>query len=1087
MLNEVRGIRQVGAPMDRDLRHDSLVLGAALTAVTLTAITFNPSWPPARTDLPAEAFAREDAMPDDPAYRPRATATGCAGQHALYGFVPDCAAGVREDRVGTSVDRAWAWTIGHPDVIVAPLADGVDWDDPDLVARWYLDAGELPAPRTSTVSASHDANQDGVFSVLDYTSATGTIAPTVDRIVDLTLLAREDRGDVNGNGLLDPQDLSSVFANGIDDDDDGYVDDIAGWDHVDGDNDPGVDAGASEAARTIAATANNGLGSAGVCPACRIVPMRVARRGQTHGDVLASALEYAAREGASIVASFAEALEASARLAEATDVALERDVLIVSTTGRRPDRRRPVVWDPDDVLFVGGIGYDAEDPREATTALSPDPCSGFGSSIALSAPARCDERGAAIVAGIAALVRSAARGIPARGVTPTPLDVEALRMLLTATSEDVRPRESESAALTPALRGWDERTGFGRVDALAAIEALVRQNVPNAARIIEPAWFEILDPTVNDRVLVKGEIDVAPGERVAWTLTVATGAAPDLDAFVTLASGSLEGSSDIAGELDLAGLFADPAGAARAVGDFQVTVLLATRRTRDGEVVVGEARRVFTVHRDLLLWPAFPVRLGAGVVAGPRVLDLDGDGALEIVVATVDGEVFAIDRNGARVAGFGVTTPDPILATPSGVFGTNEGPWLVVRGLAGSLTVVDPGGGATTIVEPSKYGATSSPALFDLDGDGVFEIVTANGLDLEVRRRDGAMVDGWPQALDGVSGTPSIGDVDGDGAPEIVAVTPDQVFVFERDGTLASGSPLRLPAPDITPPPSFFAPSAALGDLDLDGRVDIVAPVLGGAAVQIDSGARTVTTARGTGPDFGADGSPWLGASNLVALGRLLGDAPSTVLSLASASTLDGLGASEVGEYGVAAFGVDGEFETGFVRATEGRSPLDALLADLDGDRRPEIVFGESDRLRAAAFDGSRPPGYPKLTGDEVIGTPVVEDLDGDGLLELVAVTRTGVLFVWRTRGRAEGVAWNGHHHDLAATGNLAAPALAGGTIDEGSGCGCRSSGTRSNGWVWLLAGLAITSSVRRCGSRGSCTRSRTKRGGSTASRRPGT
>ncbi len=1038
------------------------MLGSALTAVTLTAIAFNPNWPPARTDLPAEAFARVEAMPDDPAYAPRATADGCAGQHGLYGFVPECAAGVGEERVGASVDRAWAWTTGHPDVVVAPLADGVDWDDPDLVARWALDPGELPIPATSSVSASHDANGDGAFDVRDYTSATGTIAPTIDRVIDRTLLLREDLGDVNGNGLLDPQDLLRVFSDGVDDDDDGYVDDIAGWDHVDDDNDPGVDSGASQAARTIAATANNGVGGAGACPSCRLLPMRVTRRGQTFGDVLARALEYATAQRASIVASFAEALDGTARLAAATDAALEDGVFIISTSGRRADRRRPVVWDPERVLFVGGLGYDAIDPREATTSLAPDPCAGFGASLAIAAPARCDDRGAALVAGVAALLRSPALGIPTRGVAPFELGVGPLRLLLTATAEDVRPPEPEAGALSPSeatLRGWDEVTGSGRVDALAAMEALVRRDVPGDARFTAPAWFSIVDPTATDRLLITGDVEVRAGESVAWTIAAATGAAPGLDAFVTLGSGILSVSADVAAELDLAGLFADSAGAARAYGDYQVTVTLSTRRTRDGEVVAASTRRVFAVHRDLTLLPAFPIRLGAGVVGGPRVLDLDDDGQMEIVVGTVDGALIAIDARGERK--LEIATSDPIFATPSAAR-TSDGPTIVARGLGGSLTLATSDGASESILAPTDLGATSSPALFDLDADGAFEILTTRGFDLEVRGQDGAMREGWPQTLDGAAGTPAIGDVDGDGAPEIVAVTATQVYVFERDGTLAEGAPLRLPTPDVFAPPAFFAPSAALGDLDLDGRLDIVAPVLGGAAVQIDSGARAVTTARPNGGDLELDGPPLVGASNLLAIGRIANEAPSVVLPLASTATLEGLAPAISAEYAIASYDVDGDFDRGFPRATGGGGELDVLLADLDGDRRPEIVFGASDRLRAVAFDGSRPPGYPKLTGDEVLGTPVVEDLDGDGLLELVAVTRTGVVFVWRTRGTADGVAWNGHHHDLGATGNLAVRASAREPGEDTSGCGCGTAASRGDAKLALLFVLLLGIARRR-------------------------
>src|SRR5439155_242330 len=68
--------------------------------------------------------------------------------------------------------------------------------------------------------------------------------------------------DMNGNGVIDPEDLIMIFSDGVDDDHDGYVDNIAGWDFFEGDNDPfdEVDYGhGSGEARDSTAEANNGV------------------------------------------------------------------------------------------------------------------------------------------------------------------------------------------------------------------------------------------------------------------------------------------------------------------------------------------------------------------------------------------------------------------------------------------------------------------------------------------------------------------------------------------------------------------------------------------------------------------------------------------------------------------------------------------------------------------------------------------------------------------------------------------------------------------------------------------------------------
>lgn len=70
-----------------------------------------------------------------------------------------------------------------------------------------------------------------------------------------------------------------VAGNGIDDDDNGIVDDVFGADFADDDGDPDDDAGHGThvAGTTIGAVANNGRGVAGVCWQARVMSVRVLR------------------------------------------------------------------------------------------------------------------------------------------------------------------------------------------------------------------------------------------------------------------------------------------------------------------------------------------------------------------------------------------------------------------------------------------------------------------------------------------------------------------------------------------------------------------------------------------------------------------------------------------------------------------------------------------------------------------------------------------------------------------------------------------------------------------------------------------
>ena len=53
---------------------------------------------------------------------------------------------------GVSVDLAWQVTTGRPDVLIAVLDSGIEWQNPqpDLVNKFHLNRGELPVPEGST-------------------------------------------------------------------------------------------------------------------------------------------------------------------------------------------------------------------------------------------------------------------------------------------------------------------------------------------------------------------------------------------------------------------------------------------------------------------------------------------------------------------------------------------------------------------------------------------------------------------------------------------------------------------------------------------------------------------------------------------------------------------------------------------------------------------------------------------------------------------------------------------------------------------------------------------------------------------------
>jgi len=123
-----------------------------------------------------------------------------------------------------------------------------------------------------------------------------------------------------------------------------------------------------------------------------------------------------------------------------------------------------------------------------------------------------------------------------------------------------------------------------------------------------------------------------------------------------------------------------PITAGAAVGDFDGTGKLALVFVAGGLYIRGATVAVFDgAGRPRA---GFPRQITAAVVASPLVLDVDGDGAAEILLATYDGSLVALERNGGSTPGYPVK--------------------LLGRGV------------------------TSTPAAGDLDNDGLVDVVVAS-------------------------------------------------------------------------------------------------------------------------------------------------------------------------------------------------------------------------------------------------------------------------------------------------------------------------------------------------------------------------
>jgi hypothetical protein len=477
------------------------------------------------------------------------------------------------------------------------------------------------------------------------------------------------------------------------------------------------------------------------------------------------------------------------------------------------------------------------------------------------------------------------------------------------------------------------------------------------------------------------------------------------------------------------------------------------------------------------------------VMGAVAIGDLSGDGSpgRDVVVATLDGGIYAFDAYGQGIAGFPVGVAEDHLADGLQRARVCERDGVFVVGCRDGRSL-------------GERGVFAAPVLVDLNGDGSLEIVVA-ALDswMYAWHADGTEVNGWPVHLvhptqpgylptgelnrseDRIVGSPAVADLFGDGTPIVAVGTTERLenaatsFLYavwpdanaHDGGPFPAGWPANLDgfiAAEILPFVGKGNPnSPAAGDMDGDGDDEFVAAGLGGLLriLQADGSGDFAmeSTVSAYGDNATTDELASLPMINNPTVADMDGDGQLDIVNgtvgtgLISLATAGGRRAKF--DHTLSAWrGQNGYFHDGFPQVVNDyQFFMNYAVGDIDGDGQWNSVSGDGGYfVHAFNTDGSQAAGFPKYTQGWHITTPALGDIDGDERIDVVAQNREGWLWMWESLGHVGGPAsqtlpaiqWAGFHHDDQNTGNASEKFA---TLtkyprqqepDDGGGCSCQ-------------------------------------------------
>ncbi len=269
--------------------------------------------------------------------------------------------------------------------------------------------------------------------------------------------------DLNKNGIFDKYDIDN-----IDNDGNGFVDDVCGWNFIDGKNNIVEDDNGHGTfiAGILSAKQNNEIGISGVAPNCKILPLKAFNsNGYGNEEDVAKAILYAVNNGVRVINMSFGDTSYSTLLKDAIEFAYEKGVVMVASSGNTGN----------DVLHYPSAYQQTISVGAVNKYLNRAPFSSYGSNLDLVAP------------GVNVLTTSKDGGYKRISGTSAaaPFVTASVALLLSKspnlTNEEIKQILKKSSQDIGEL-GWDEETGSGLLNVFNALTNIV----PTVTKILSP-------------------------------------------------------------------------------------------------------------------------------------------------------------------------------------------------------------------------------------------------------------------------------------------------------------------------------------------------------------------------------------------------------------------------------------------------------------------------------------------------------------------------------------------------------------------------------------------------------------------------